>query len=283
MAWAAWTRRASASSISDAVTFWKRWAVLSRPSSRKACFSGAMVLTRRARAAPQILVKMAEVSGRLMFAGSTMAPAALRIFVPRPERIASRHRPGRESQGFAARRCAGRRRHPRSRRANLAVRRAGRRGRADRSGRWRTAATRHRAPCAPSGRRRRHGRMRRAAIAAPGRNLVSARRSPDQAAGMRMEPPASVPTCSGPKPAAAAAAAPAEEPPGVCAVFQGLRVMPLSGQSPGAFPAIFRGGGFTDDDGAGGAQSGDQRGVSCGGRWVGELCCRGGSAGRRCR
>ena len=56
--------------------------------------------------------------------------------------------------------------------------------------------------------------------------------TPDQAAGMRMEPPASVPICKGPKPAAAAAAAPEEEPPGVCAGFQGLRVMPVAGQSP---------------------------------------------------
>ena len=50
-----------------------------------------------------------------------------------------------------------------------------------------------------------------------------------------MEPPPSVPICSGPNPAAAAAAAPAEEPPGVCAGFHGLRVTPCSGQSPGDF------------------------------------------------
>ncbi len=59
--------------------------------------------------------------------------------------------------------------------------------------------------------------------------------TPHHAAGMRIEPPASVPTCSGPKQAAAAAPAPAEEPPGVMSVFQGLRVMPCSGQSPGLF------------------------------------------------
>src|SRR5688572_28805547 len=49
--------------------------------------------------------------------------------------------------------------------------------------------------------------------------------------GMRIEPPPSVPTARGPMPAATAAAAPPEEPPGVLAVFQGLRVMPVSGLS----------------------------------------------------
>ena len=52
---------------------------------------------------------------------------------------------------------------------------------------------------------------------------------------MRMEPPASVPMCSGPKHAAPAAPAPEELPPVVCAGFHGLRVMPCSGQSPGVF------------------------------------------------
>ena len=52
---------------------------------------------------------------------------------------------------------------------------------------------------------------------------------------MRMEPPASVPICSGPKQAAPAAPAPEEEPPGVRLGFQGLRVMPCNGQSPGDF------------------------------------------------
>src|SRR5580698_6618140 len=59
--------------------------------------------------------------------------------------------------------------------------------------------------------------------------------TPDHAAGMRTEPPASVPICSGPNPAAAAEAAPDDEPPGVCSGFHGLRVMPCSGQSPGDF------------------------------------------------
>src|SRR3954462_13023767 len=59
--------------------------------------------------------------------------------------------------------------------------------------------------------------------------------SPHHAAGMRTEPPASVPICSGPNPAAPAAPAPEDEPPVVCAGFHGLRVMPCSGLSPGDF------------------------------------------------
>src|SRR5262245_30646615 len=49
--------------------------------------------------------------------------------------------------------------------------------------------------------------------------------------GMRIEPPPSVPTASGPIPDATAAAAPPEEPPGVFSLFHGLRVMPVSGLS----------------------------------------------------
>src|SRR6187200_2479659 len=49
--------------------------------------------------------------------------------------------------------------------------------------------------------------------------------------GMRIEPPPSVPTASGPMPDATAAAAPPEDPPGVFAGFHGLRVMPVSGLS----------------------------------------------------
>ena len=48
---------------------------------------------------------------------------------------------------------------------------------------------------------------------------------------MRIEPPPSVPTASGPMPAATCADAPPLEPPGVRAVFQGLRVMPVSALS----------------------------------------------------
>src|SRR5207248_7342948 len=49
--------------------------------------------------------------------------------------------------------------------------------------------------------------------------------------GMRIEPPPSVPTASAPRPAATAAAAPPDEPPGVFFGFHGLRVMPVSGLS----------------------------------------------------
>ena len=52
---------------------------------------------------------------------------------------------------------------------------------------------------------------------------------------MRMEPAPSEPWWSGPSPAAAAAPAPALEPPVVVFVFHGLRVMPVSGLSPSAF------------------------------------------------
>src|SRR5438477_12442466 len=54
---------------------------------------------------------------------------------------------------------------------------------------------------------------------------------PVNAQGMRIEPPPSVPTASGPIPEATAAAAPPEEPPGVFRGFQGLRVIPVSGLS----------------------------------------------------
>ncbi len=47
--------------------------------------------------------------------------------------------------------------------------------------------------------------------------------TPHHPAGNRTEPPMSVPTCSGPYPAAAAAPAPALEPPGVRPRSQGLR------------------------------------------------------------
>src|SRR5437016_14205263 len=59
--------------------------------------------------------------------------------------------------------------------------------------------------------------------------------TPQNDDGMRIDPAPSEPWASGPRPAAAAAAAPALEPPVVIAVFQGLRVMPVSGLSPSAF------------------------------------------------
>ena len=50
--------------------------------------------------------------------------------------------------------------------------------------------------------------------------------SPQQAAGIRIEPPPSLPWAIGTMPAATAAAAPPDEPPGVRSVSQGLRVGP---------------------------------------------------------
>ena len=55
---------------------------------------------------------------------------------------------------------------------------------------------------------------------------------PHQPAGRRIEPPMSVPMCSGPYPAAAAAPAPALEPPGVWRVSQGLRAVVWKLDSP---------------------------------------------------
>src|SRR5262244_3096446 len=54
---------------------------------------------------------------------------------------------------------------------------------------------------------------------------------PVKLAGIRMEPPPSVPICKAPMPQVAATAAPPLEPPGVSAGFQGLRVMPVKGLS----------------------------------------------------
>src|SRR5690606_35444920 len=51
---------------------------------------------------------------------------------------------------------------------------------------------------------------------------------PQQAAGMRIDPPPSFPPAAGTTPAATAAADPPEEPPGVCPVCQGLRAGPNS-------------------------------------------------------
>src|SRR4029077_6974293 len=50
--------------------------------------------------------------------------------------------------------------------------------------------------------------------------------TPQNEAGIRNDPPPSVPSPIGPSPAATAAAAPPLDPPGVSSVFHGLRVMP---------------------------------------------------------
>ena len=55
--------------------------------------------------------------------------------------------------------------------------------------------------------------------------------TPQNAAGIRIEPPPSVPSASGPQPLATATAAPPLEPPGVSAGFHGLRVTSKSGFS----------------------------------------------------
>jgi hypothetical protein len=52
--------------------------------------------------------------------------------------------------------------------------------------------------------------------------------SPQAEAGMRIDPPPSLACAMGTMPAATAAAAPPEEPPGVRARFQGLRVSPVN-------------------------------------------------------
>ena len=49
---------------------------------------------------------------------------------------------------------------------------------------------------------------------------------PQKAAGRMTEPPVWVPTASGTMASATAAAEPDEEPPGVCAAFDGWRVLP---------------------------------------------------------
>src|SRR5579862_7211833 len=54
---------------------------------------------------------------------------------------------------------------------------------------------------------------------------------PQQEAGIRIEPPPSLPCATGQSPAAVAAAAPPLEPPGVRAVSHGFRQTPLSSDS----------------------------------------------------
>ena len=58
---------------------------------------------------------------------------------------------------------------------------------------------------------------------------------PVKAAGIRTDPPPSVPVARMAIPEAMAAAEPADEPPVVCSVFHGLRVIPVRGESPTPF------------------------------------------------
>src|SRR5256714_9188395 len=55
--------------------------------------------------------------------------------------------------------------------------------------------------------------------------------SPQQDAGMRIDPPPSLPCATGQRPAASAAPAPPLEPPGVRSVSHGLRQSPFSSDS----------------------------------------------------
>src|SRR5439155_225245 len=55
--------------------------------------------------------------------------------------------------------------------------------------------------------------------------------TPQNEAGIRTEPPASVPSATGPRPLATATAAPPLEPPGESSRFHGLRVIPKRGLS----------------------------------------------------
>ena len=59
--------------------------------------------------------------------------------------------------------------------------------------------------------------------------------TPQNAAGIRIEPPPSVPMATGPAPAATVAPDPALEPPGFRAGSQGLRVTPVRGELPVPF------------------------------------------------
>src|SRR5260370_21609920 len=55
--------------------------------------------------------------------------------------------------------------------------------------------------------------------------------TPVNEAGMRIEPPPSVPSANWQNLAASAADDPPDDPPGVFSLFQGLRVMPVRGES----------------------------------------------------
>jgi hypothetical protein len=59
--------------------------------------------------------------------------------------------------------------------------------------------------------------------------------TPQKDAGMRIEPPASVPVAMGTAPAASVAPEPALEPPGFFAGSHGLRVTPVRGELPVPF------------------------------------------------
>ena len=86
---------------------------------------------------------------------------------------------------------------------------------------------------------------------------------------MRMEPPPSEPVASGTMPAARAAAAPPEEPPGPWAWSNGFSGRAEDGVGGVAAPGELGGVGLADDDAAGRPQAGDEGMVVVGGRVVG--------------
>ena len=118
-----------------------------------------------------------------------------------------------------------------SRRGSCARAAGARSSRARRARTSRPAAAPRRSPCAPSARRGTtvpnalggHSGTRPKVGLSPGR--------PQKPHGMRIEPAPSLPSASGTRPAASAAALPPLEPPGVVAGSHGLRVTPYSGLS----------------------------------------------------
>ena len=87
---------------------------------------------------------------------------------------------------------------------------------------------------------------------------------PQNAAGMRIEQPKSVPCASGTMPVATATAEPPDEPAGLSAGFQGLRVAPntsLTVLAPVANSGVLV---LAEHDGAGGLEAAHHLGVLVG-------------------
>ena len=89
---------------------------------------------------------------------------------------------------------------------------------------------------------------------------------PHNAAGMRIEPPVSLPIAISHMPSAAATAAPEDEPPGTRARSRGLPGVPKCGLAPIAAQGELGHVGLGDDHRAGGAQPAHHRRVGRGGR-----------------
>src|SRR5205085_11939307 len=77
----------------------------------------------------------------------------------------------------------------------------------------------------------RSGNLSRTAVAKRRSRLTLRPTRPQKLAGIRIDPPPSLPCAIGTTPAATSAAAPPEDPPGECVVFQGLRVGPCAEDS----------------------------------------------------